>query len=400
MQPGTTRRRYIPPQYSDVPSAIEIGIAAPAACRMGTSKPFAVSCSHVQAGMAHLRGIRGGNEMHHHPSLFSLIRHEDPELVEGPTVPASAFHFLAGLLIGPLPDAGQILQRNGAAGLQGIRHQLFADCMVRLALKPSFTPRQPCQKLTTAPSCTSGALRGFLLECGPQPTIAITPSRQLLPTPVLIITGVGNVSTPEIDAQDISRLSGHSGSALHLDMQEEGAIPALDQGGTRGRLALQPLLLLLPQDRFQALPTVEQRQTQGPVPRTKTADALVVVHRRRSKRGVGGALDFQRCADTRNRPDGQISGQPKLRPHINIAGMLELHLVRGVLPPRHVSNPVAGIGKGKQRGIKLRALLWGRSEFAGDRAYGVHGGYDITREHHPSTSAKASQAVPPLPVKR
>ena len=97
---------------------------------------------------------------------------------------------------------------------------------------------------------------------------------------------------------------------------------------------------------------------------------------------MGLALDLQGCTDTGNGAYGQIGRQPKLCPHIRVAGLLKLHLVRGVLPPCHVRNEVAGVGKGGKRGVQFSALLGSGCKFARQGTYRLHKDNYITCERH------------------
>ena len=165
MQPGTAGLRYIQAQYTDIPCTIEIGVAMPTACRMRTGKALASALPEGASRRGTSATCTLGNEMHHETGIVGLIGHERPQLVEGPTVTAAPLRFLPGLLVGALPDAGQIFQGDGTTGAEGRANQVLADLMVGLALKAGFTPRQPCQKLPASAPTTSGAFRGFLLEC-------------------------------------------------------------------------------------------------------------------------------------------------------------------------------------------------------------------------------------------
>jgi hypothetical protein len=399
MQPGTTSLCYGKAQYADIPCTIEISITAPATGGIGTGKAFAVSVTDMQADVAHLRRVGRGHEMHHDTSILRLIRHEGTQLVERPTVTAAAFHFCARLLVGTRPDTGQILQRYRPRGCQRVGNQVLANLMVGVALKPCFTPRQPYQKLSASAPGTSGVFRGFLLQRGTQPTIAITHRRQVLPTPVLVIAGMGDVGPSQVDAQDIVGLCGGRSSVLDLDMQEEGAIAALDQRGTGGDVLFHPALLSLTQRRFKACAGVQERQTKGPIPCPKAEDALIVVNRGGLKRRVRFALDLERRTDTGNGTNSQIGRQPKAVPDFLITGMLDLYLVAGMEAPCDLGNVVAGVRKGRQRCVKFGALLGGWRQFAGDRVYRVHRGHYVTYVCHIQRSAKAWKVFPPLPLK-
>ena len=87
---------------------------------------------------------------------------------------------------------------------------------------------------------------------------------------------------------------------------------------------------------------------------------------------MGLAFDLQYRTHPSDSAYGQIRRQPKPRPDIDIARMLELHLVRGVLPPCHVRNEVAGVGKSLKRCVDLSALFWRGRQFTGQCAYGLH----------------------------
>ena len=372
MQPGTTSLRYIQAQCSNVPCAIEIGITMPAACRIGTGKAFACPLPEMQADMAHLRRIGRRNEMHHDPSVFSLVRHELPQLEEGPTIAAPAFRLLPGLLVGALADAGQVFQGEGTTGAEGIANQVFADFVVGLALKAVFTPRQPCQKLPTSAPATSGAFRGFLLYARPYTAVPITDGGQVLSTPVLIIAGVGNVRASQVHAQDISAVSARWRLACDLDMHVVGTIAAFDQRGTGGLLTFQAALLVRTKDGRKAFSTTQERQADGPVPCPKAEDTLIIVNGGGLERRVRFALDLERGTDTGNGTNSEIGRQTEACPYLAVTGMLHLHLIGGVLAPGHVGNVVAGIRKGDKRRIEVDDLLWCWGQFTGHGSYSLH----------------------------
>ena len=103
--------------------------------------------------------------MHHDTGSLRLIRDKSAQLKERPTVVASSLSLLPGLLVGPLPNACQIFQGDSTCRVEGRGNEVLANLMVGLTLKAGFTPRQPCQKLTSTSPCTSGAFRGFPLKC-------------------------------------------------------------------------------------------------------------------------------------------------------------------------------------------------------------------------------------------
>lgn len=400
MQPGAARLRYSQPEKTNIARCIEIGIAMPTADGIETGKAFALAGTDMQTAVAHLRRIGRGHPKDDRTRILSLVGQKPAQLMERPTVTAAPLGFRPWLLIRALPNTRQVFKSNRPAGLYGIRDEGFTDLMVGLLLKPCFPPRQPCQKLPASAPGTSGAFRGFLLESCPQPAIPITDGCQLLATPVLIIAGVGNINTPQINTQYILGLSRGRSRAGQLDMQEERTILTLDQDGAGRCLAFESGLLPLAQDRIQPCAVVEQGQTEGPVPLPKTEDALIVVNRGRGKGRMGFCRNLEGCAYACNGPNGQIGRQPKTCPHIRIAGMLDLHFIRGMFPPCDIRNEVAGIGKRAKRGVEFGGLLRGWCQLAGYGARRFHSAEYITYERHMQKAAEAWQAFPPLPLKR
>ena len=232
------------------------------------------------------------------------------------------------------------------------------------------------------------------MECRTLAAIPITQRGQRLAAPVLIVAGVGNIGAAQVHAKDISGLSRCGRRTFELDMQEVGAIAALDQRGTRGHVAFQSALLVVAKRGFEPCTLVQERQAERPIPFPETEDTLVVVNRRGLKGRMGSGFHLQRGTDTGNGAYRQIGRQAELCPDIRVAGVLHLHLVRGVLPPCHVRNEVAGVGKGDKRRVNLSALLWGGRQFTGKCAYGLHRGklYHICTSHV-QTAAKAWKSV-------
>src|SRR5262249_30665682 len=81
------------------------------------------------------------------------------------------------------------------------------------------------------------------------------------------------------------------------------------------------------------------------------------------------ATEKNKSIGRRNRSFKDGIGDVKSR---SIGDKLHFHLIARMDLACHVSNKVAGIGKGDKRRVECGALLWGWREFAGQRAYGVH----------------------------
>jgi len=174
VQPRTTRLVYLQPQCTHVVCGVEISIPVPVAHRVVTRKGFTGVCTEMQTAMTHLGGIRRRDHEQQYTRQMGFIRHKLPELIEGPTIATAPFRLGSGLRVRAFSNAGQVFQRqSGLLRLRGLDKRLCND-MVGVALEPPLPPRQPCQKRTATPSRTSGALRGFVLESGPQTGKVIT----------------------------------------------------------------------------------------------------------------------------------------------------------------------------------------------------------------------------------
>lgn len=342
------------------------------------------------AQMAGFRGVGRIDKDQGHASRFCLIGHKLPQLIEAPTVvgiPVLSAH------LRPLPDARQIFEGNLALCRLGLLDKLLTDAVVNCSHMALFFAREPFQK-------PPGFFRAFALERAPDLGMMGT---QLMYRCSFIRRGIGvnsDTASAQVNPQRAYGCRGSRRGVLELDVQHERAITALDQDSTGWRLALESPLLIVAKDGFKPLATVQQCQTKGPIPLTEAKDALVVVNRGGLKSRMDFAFDLERSTHTSDSPDSQIRRQAKLCSHVHVAGMLDLHLVAGMDAACHLGNVVTGIGKGHKSRVEFVALLGGRSEFTGYRAYGIHGGNYITCEHHIQTSAKACKAFPPLPLKR
>ncbi len=83
-------------------------------------------------------GRRYGN--HLYTRLDALVLKVLPQLIERPTVRASSFKLATGLLIGSLPNASQVLNRNDGVEFLRLRDDLTADIVVEPGLKSPLSP--------------------------------------------------------------------------------------------------------------------------------------------------------------------------------------------------------------------------------------------------------------------
>jgi hypothetical protein len=312
--------------------------------------------------MTCLRRIGRINKHKRHASRFSLVGHKLPQLVEAPTVVVVA---LGSTDLRPLANASQIFEGHLAPSGLCLLDKLLTDPVVDRSHMALLSSRQPFQK-------PFGFLRAFRLERTSDLGVVGTHPIDFGGFIGLCIGIDRHTSSAQIDAQRARGCLWKRSRTFELDMQEVRAIAALAQRGTRGSVAFESSLLVVTKRRVKPCTTVEQRQREGPVPFPEAEDTLIIVNRCGLKARMRLALDLQGRTDTSNGAYRQICRQSKLRPHIGVAGMLELHLVGGVLPPCDVRNEVAGVCKGDKRRIDLSALLWGWRQFTRQCAYRLH----------------------------
>ena len=335
------------------------------------------------AQMTGLRGIGRLNEHQRHACGLRLVGHKLPQLEEAPAGVAVSL-WLANPR--PLPDARQIFQGNlTPCGLR-LLDKLFTDRMVDRSHMALLASRQPFQK-------SFGFFRAFGLERTPDLGIVGTHAVHFGGFVGLCIGIDRHTPSAKINAERARWCLRERGQAFELDVQEERPITSLDQRGTRGRVALEPAFLIVAKHRLKALSTVQERQRERPVPFPKAEDTLIIVDGGRSKGRMGLAFDLQCRTHPSDSAYGQIRRQPKPRPDIDVARMLERHLVRGVLQPCHVRNEVAGVGKSLKRCVDLSALLWGGRQFTGQCAYGLHKESVSPMYVTYKTAAKACESV-------
>jgi hypothetical protein len=402
VEPRTTSLYYGQAHYFEVLCGIPIRVSAPTAEWIGAGKALAMTVTEMQTTVTHLGGIRGRQQDDQHRGQRRFVVDKGPQLVERPTIASAAFVWASRLLIGPLAYPRQILQRQQGLLLGCFGDQCFADDVVRLSLKPFLAPRQPCQELTATPPGTPGAFRGFLLECRPQATVAITYPRDVVARPGLPRTRMGNVASSQIDPNGCVRGVRSVDGEVQLDMHGVRTIRMLTQLGGFRCGAFQLPTLIVPWRQRQPFPAMQQRETDRHIAFAKTEDAGIVLNTGRAKLLHGMAGFMRRFAvhgDTANSLNGEICRQAKLAPHVVIDHRLHPVFVADVRWQRRMDVGTR-IGKARQRLIQpLRLLVsWLESAYQCNDLF--HSDNSITMMTSLQESAKAWKAFPLLPLKR
>jgi len=334
----------------------------------------------MQTGVTHLTRIGRRNQEHQHHSESGFVVDKLPQLVERPGIASVALVPASWVLVGALPNPGQIFQDQHGLLLACFGHERFTDDVVGMPLKPFFTPRQPLQELTAAPPRAPRAFRGFLLEGCTYAAMAITHPRYVITSPGLARTGVGNVTPSQVDADRLIWERRGIDRQVELDMHGVGAISALTELGCLRRRTLQFAALVVAGSQRQSFPAMQQGQAHGHIPFTKAKDTGVVLNTGRAKllhRTAGLMRGFAIHCHTPNSLDGEVGRQLEAIPHVVVDQRLHAVFVANVGRQGRMDIG-ARFRKAHQRCIKLFRLLISWLEFANQCQYLFHGENYIT----------------------
>src|ERR1051326_6882199 len=291
----------------------------PSTGRSETGKRLTSPRANAQAVMAHLRGVCCGDDVQHDARKRRLVGHKLPQLVKRPAIASPAFLFASGLGIRAVSNACQVFQGQRSISCRCRLNKRFGDVVVDGTLKPFLTPRQPVQELTATTPGTPGALRGFLLQYGPQSAIPITDRRQLLSAPVVIVTGVCNVRPTQIDPEHIGWALRGRKKLFDLDVDGIGTIPVLAPLGAGGLVAFELPALVVAEVKAEVDPAMQQGETHAPVAFSERENPLVILNARGIERFDNitvGPSGFPVAGDTPKSLLGEIRGQSRATTHI------------------------------------------------------------------------------------
>ena len=103
----------------------------------------------MQALMTGLTRIPGIDLNNQNPISNPFVLKELTQLVERPTIRATALGFVARLLVGTFSDSGQVLNGDDRIEHPGFVDDFGTDAMVEPSLIAAFPSRQPLQQATT-----------------------------------------------------------------------------------------------------------------------------------------------------------------------------------------------------------------------------------------------------------
>ena len=233
---------YNSPKSSNIICRIPISITLQSA--VTTVKHFAIAIRlpffwvDVMTTAASLRGVSGWYKNNRNSSQDSFVSNKHPELIKRPIVRSSPLSFATGLGIERLANIGQVLKRQCSSFCLSFVHQLPADAVVDIFLKPGFFPREPLEE-SLRPSCAFG-----LKRC-PDSGVAVTSSLQLVAVPSPIGGSRCNVPPSHINTNHLGRFTRWWGVKFNRNLNVVVSTPSLDQCGAGGSLSSEQCQLVI-----------------------------------------------------------------------------------------------------------------------------------------------------------
>lgn len=327
---------------------------------ISTLEPLRCPQPDVEALVACLACVGRVDQNKAYRILDGLIFQELTQLIERPTIRASAFSLVPGFLVGPFFDARQVLNRYCGISLLGAVDDMAADSVVHPCLESLFSTGQPFQ----APF---GAFCAFRLERSPNTGKLISNLLSLFPGPAIPFRRISNVAPPEVYPNHVGMLLRAGALITQLNVDVVLTISVFAQRSSRWLSALELPCLVITQDQGNMLTAINQGQGGCIVFLPIGKDTSVIVYRSSLKRLHFPAFTFSCFAvgtNTSASPNGQVCRQAKPSPQVMINLGLNGPFARYPLANLLIS-PVAGISKSLHRLLYFLGLGFSWLKFTG-----------------------------------
>jgi len=249
----------------------------PTTAFIGTTKPLSRPQSNMQALMARLACVPRGDSYHFDSRSNTFVFKKLSKLIECPRVGAPTFCFIAGLLIGSISDASQVLNSDKAARLQGILNDCSTNCVVQPRLISSLTPRQPFQDISNSSSIRSCAFRGFCLERSSELGKLISGFGYSSSIPFVPIASYGYVTPSKINTDNVFCLNRIRRVILNLNVDVVLAVAVFTQLSRCWCSTFKFSSLVVSRIYFDVFSTIEECQANCPVFFSKREDPSIIV---------------------------------------------------------------------------------------------------------------------------
>ncbi len=343
--------------------------------------PF-FSCD-VMASAARLRGISRWNKDNGNSSQDSFIGDKRPKLIERPIVRSSPLSFVPGLSIQRLTNISQVFKRQRRTYCRRFVHQLSADAVVDVFLKPRFSPREPLEE----PSCPTSA---FGLKRCSNSVVAVTSSLQLATIPSLVGGSCCDVSSSQIDTNYLGRLACWWGVKFNRNLNVIVSTPSFDQCSAGRSLSSEQCQLIVTNGQREPNLLRHQRNAYVLVGLSISEDSSI--QRDAAWTKLVYLLDgFHVAHHSTNGLANMIGFQSSCQPNRIVGQVMQLGGIAAVFALGYLQYLITSIRKSLQSAVNFLTQLYRDLELAGYRYRLSHALIIL----HPRCLWKALHPAPP-----
>ena len=298
-----------------------------------------------------LRGIFGVNQLYQNTSNFSLIRDKLSKLVESPRL---VFSPLAMVNRCPRIDAIEIFKGDGSLCVFSLRHKSFADCMVGVSPKVSFSASQ----FSKMPFSRFGSLalkRSF-------EGIGLFPNLVYLFTRIKVAIAInGKVDNAKVNPQHIYRVVRCGFGCINCKGEVKDTL-AKQKVALFDNPVNADFLIFTNPDRDELSPL--KCKNGNLVQSLEGKDALVIDHSRVELEMMQSTLiPTINLNDFADNPNSHLSRQPIVFSQIAVGKMVKLYLRCGIFLKSKIGDIIAGFVKAFHSFKKRLVLLLARGKF-------------------------------------
>lgn len=378
---------YNSPKSSNIVCRIRVCVSFQSA--VTALKHFAVAVRpplfrvNVMATATSLRGISRWDKDNGNSSQDSFVGDKHPELIKRPIVCPSPFGLVARLGIQRFANIAQVFKRQCRTYCLSFIHQLSADAVVNVFLKPRFFPREPLEE-SFRPS------RAFGLKRCSAKRITVASSLQLATIPSFVRGSGCNVSSAQIDTNHLGCFTCWWGVKFNRNLDVIVSTPALDQRSTGGDLPSKQCQLIVSNLTRQPNPFGHQRDAYMLIGLPVSEDSGI-----QRDAGWTKLVNLLNCFQiTHHSPNGladMISFQSSCQLNPVVGQVMQLGCVAAVLVLGYLQYLITSIRKSLQSAVNFLTQLYRDLKFTGYRYCLSHALIIL----HPHCSWEALYPAPP-----
>ena len=348
-----------PTANSDVHSSDSIRKASEAAAGAGErSLRRSVLLVDITTRGTRPAGISGVHENHFYPRYPGFVGDKLSQLIK---CPRGEFASLRLTSPDPFTDASQILHGNSAPCAFSLSNQPLGNGMVHVASKVPFLRLALLEE-------PSGCLGPLLLESGPKFSVSLPQAVQMPAGEGFSIGIDGNVDDPQVNSQEVLRISRRGLIHFTDGIQKETAIVVDEIGLSLAGLEEFPLPISGLEGNF----SPPAYSPNGHIVRVVAQDAVIVGNRASwAERSPDLAVQFVGIGYLGDTSYNDLSRKKKLFPHVLVGELVKPELSEGLTIQCYLRDVITG-SIGLLHSLKEGlGLFWRRLKF--DVGHKFHG---------------------------